>query len=1016
MVPLKLKLRNFMSYGEDVSPLDFAEFNLACLSGQNGHGKSALLDAITWALWGEARKARGRMSPDEDLVRIGAQDMDVEFEFEVEGNKYRVIRRYSRKLHRRTSLELHIYSPEENLWKPLTGKSHQETQKRINSILHMDYETFIASSFILQGRADEFTKRTPGERKEILASILGLDHYEQLSQLAREHQKDCLGQIQVKWSELERIESELRELPQLEKVARELEERLSKVNEELQVVVSELEDKRKQLATLEERSRQLQELRRQARELYEEIKRAGEEYNGLLEQYNERVRFVNQRGDEIEGNYKRYLEAVRRNEELSGKLNMLRELEAQKRRIEKAIEEAKAGLEKGIAGLQERYELLRKEALKAKELIERGDEIERGYGELEELKREDERLEGLRKRHLELHQRGVEIKAQIDVEWRRLEAELKAILRRCEELEPKAKRTSELKARVSELREKLTELQKAQDEAEGIKGALMDCERRSAELIANQRRLEDAIEDVKTKLSLLIESTEPRCPVCSSPLDEHRKRKLKAEFELSLDEMQRELSGIDSEKENLGSERMRLQSQLKHLEEKIKLMGTVQKQLADAEAKLNEAEDAFQRMSELRSEAEKLRQRIESEDYAIELRKQLEAVREEMRQIAYNGVFHEQLKKRLESMRRYETEMEMLKQAVQRLSELQQEIEQVEIKITKLRTKVDSGDFAQSERMELAQLNELIVELGYDGKEHEMVRKEQKELEIYVELHEELMRAKAELPQLKKQLEMLKQSISNWKKKFEETSSQIKAYEEEMKSIPELKSRVGELEKKYSHLDAKRSELQSKKGEVEGKIARCKELENERTRIDSELSRLRHEERIYGLLFQAFGKDGIQALIIENAVSEIEDEANKILSKLTHNRAHVAFELQRETKSGATRETLEIKVADELGTRPYELYSGGESFRIDFAIRVALAKLLARRSGTRLRFLVIDEGFGSQDADGLRQMVEAINDIKSEFDKILVVTHLEQLKDAFPTRIEVTKDPHLGSRFEVIHL
>ena len=55
--------------------LDFEQFHVACLSGGNGQGKSALLDAITWALWGEARKASDARKPDEDLLRIGTREM-----------------------------------------------------------------------------------------------------------------------------------------------------------------------------------------------------------------------------------------------------------------------------------------------------------------------------------------------------------------------------------------------------------------------------------------------------------------------------------------------------------------------------------------------------------------------------------------------------------------------------------------------------------------------------------------------------------------------------------------------------------------------------------------------------------------------------------------------------------------------------------------------------------------------------------------------------------------------------
>ena len=55
MIPVSLTLKNFMSYGEEGQTLSFEGIHVACLTGDNGNGKSALLDAITWSLWGKTR-------------------------------------------------------------------------------------------------------------------------------------------------------------------------------------------------------------------------------------------------------------------------------------------------------------------------------------------------------------------------------------------------------------------------------------------------------------------------------------------------------------------------------------------------------------------------------------------------------------------------------------------------------------------------------------------------------------------------------------------------------------------------------------------------------------------------------------------------------------------------------------------------------------------------------------------------------------------------------------------------
>jgi exonuclease SbcC len=187
-------------------------------------------------------------------------------------------------------------------------------------------------------------------------------------------------------------------------------------------------------------------------------------------------------------------------------------------------------------------------------------------------------------------------------------------------------------------------------------------------------------------------------------------------------------------------------------------------------------------------------------------------------------------------------------------------------------------------------------------------------------------------------------------------------------------------------------------------------------------SRLEEKEFIKGniasfkMLEKAFSKDGIPSLLIEQALPEIESHANEILDRLSSGTMSVHFETQRQYRDRNRedrKETLDILIRDAMGEREYELFSGGEAFRINFAIRLALSRVLSHRAGARLQTLVIDEGFGSQDADGRQRLIEAINLVRGDFAKILVITHLEELKDAFPARIEVIK-ANTGSKVSVV--
>ena len=152
MIPVKLALRNFMPYRDNVPPLYFDGIHTASICGDNGNGKSALIDAMTWVLWG---KARGKS--DDDLIHLGQTEMEVELDFTVGQQLYRVLRKHAQPKRRRASgqtiLEFQIAT--EDGFRPISGNTISQTQQAIIIAIHIDYTTFINSALLLQGRADE---------------------------------------------------------------------------------------------------------------------------------------------------------------------------------------------------------------------------------------------------------------------------------------------------------------------------------------------------------------------------------------------------------------------------------------------------------------------------------------------------------------------------------------------------------------------------------------------------------------------------------------------------------------------------------------------------------------------------------------------------------------------------------------------------------------------------------------------------------------------------------------------
>lgn len=333
------------------------------------------------------------------------------------------------------------------------------------------------------------------------------------------------------------------------------------------------------------------------------------------------------------------------------------------------------------------------------------------------------------------------------------------------------------------------------------------------------------------------------------------------------------------------------------------------------------------------------------------------------------------------------------------------------LKISDIKTSVEE------DQISILQKNIKDISLD-DAKLQESIKKIN-ELSLLQEKREKLIAAKATLESEKKVVQELRQLFVNKKSQIERLGDELKKLPSLEKNLTTLENQISQKELQLSNLRLEEKDARNLLGQATELISRVAQMEKLANQKIKEKSSLQNEVEIYEELGLAFGKKGIQAMIIEAAIPEIEIEANQLLDRLTEGRMGITLQTQRETKTKSESgekgivETLDIVISDEMGERPYEMYSGGEAFRVNFAIRLAISKLLTHRAGAKLQFLVIDEGFGSQDTPGRAKLVEAIDTIKNDFEKIIIITHIEELKDEFPVRIEVSKNTE-GSSFEVV--
>ena len=314
----------------------------------------------------------------------------------------------------------------------------------------------------------------------------------------------------------------------------------------------------------------------------------------------------------------------------------------------------------------------------------------------------------------------------------------------------------------------------------------------------------------------------------------------------------------------------------------------------------------------------------------------------------------------------------------------------------------------ESKRTEYRQVSEGLKELP-------ALERKIQQLQPYVQMKEQLVVAK-EISNISQEiinkLNSEIQTASIAADKLEQEYKAILGDSENLKAAAEqivisVQDALKKNRDNHTYLTGQLGGIQAKLDSLAQDEATCKNLVSELEPKAKELTR-------WQTLVKAFGRDGIPALIIENAVPELERIANDILGQMTGGRNYLRFETQKELKSRTgMAETLDIIVGDWAGERIYETYSGGEQLRIDFAIRFALAELLARRAGAKVDWLTIDEGFGSQSDEFLPMVIDAVQKVASRFGVVLVISHVKAVQEAFEQRIEFVPATDDGSPTEV---
>jgi len=227
-----------------------------------------------------------------------------------------------------------------------------------------------------------------------------------------------------------------------------------------------------------------------------------------------------------------------------------------------------------------------------------------------------------------------------------------------------------------------------------------------------------------------------------------------------------------------------------------------------------------------------------------------------------------------------------------------------------------------------------------------------------------------------------------------EVQNKLKLYNDNKEAIENnkiIQNQIDQLEYVRNDLNYEINELSDKITNVAAEIALYDSvLKNAKTAIN-ELSSMEEEYKAYELYLKATNRNGVPYHLISDALPKIENEVNLILEQVAD------FQLAFDTDGKSINVYI---IYDDDKVWPLEMSSGMERFLSSIAIRIALVNF---SNLPRPNFMAIDEGFGVLDSENLTSLYNLFQYMKSNFDFIIIISHIDSMRDMVDTQINISK-------------
>lgn len=1011
MIPEKLTLKGIYSYQEKVE-IDFNNLMAAGIFGifgAVGSGKSTILEAISFAMYGETERLNNRDSKLYNMMNLRSNEMEIDFVFRHLKEKYRFTafaRRNSKNFEDISKNERKAYHWKGEQWIPMESAD-------ATHITGLKYDHFKQIVIIPQGKFNEFVQLSPTDRTKMLRELFPLDRFD-----LKEPVSKLFNAVKINITSIEGRLQELEEY-QGEKVG-ELEKEIKNGKNNLEKTKKLLQNKEK------ERSKALE---------FKELLSEFHKIQGKLDELNKQKYDFEQLKQKVE-----IYEQTRLN--YAHLLNRLNEIEneliqnnSQKEKLSQQKEQIttqKSVIEKSILNIKEQTGDIDAHRAQIGEL-EKVIKIQGVEKEIEITKKAVNSLEVSLKEEAQKHD---SIKIEIEAQKKSLqelkegmadESKLFQLKQFYADEDNLNERLSLAKNELNKVESLVSELTSArvqivngvydalstQEEAQSLKmnDALeliqLAIKRIDAELDENE-----AIRDqlsVKSHLAKHAEQLKDgeKCPLCGSL--EHPEPYLDektTQEKLIIQEKLRNRRTIKEQLSNalikLDGLKIRFQQEGSQINERKQQVEAIQKALKESVAKQqeiflsltrDELKNALKKLEEHKKKISDIEKEIQENEKVLNNQKTLNEINNEL-----NGKksVHSQLLGQL-SVLRDEVSEKWLSCSY---SEIVTKVKQIKSSLEKLQ--IDSDQLVEVEK----QHDRITLELGQNDKIHKDLTKKLSDLkeqmndqlkkDKFLSLNEvkQVLSANIDTVKSKKQIEQFFRDLHLIENKAAELNAKVgdQTFDEEKFELIETEYQT--LKVKISQHEEHLGALQNQLTELNKKITIKHNLENELAGLDKRKQNLE-------VLNRLLRGDGFVRYVSQIYLQQLCSIANERFKKLTQN--HLELDID-EKYNFIVRDYLH-----EGKTRLLKTLSGGQTFQAALSLAMALSEQIQQYQKVKQQFFFMDEGFGSLDKASLSLVFDTLKQLRKEERTVGIISHVEELQTEIDHFIMVNNDQEEGS-------